>query len=135
MACIGDVIKGKLYPQDGITPKVGDLFRNKMLIILGNNDDGTVVCGVVINTEPRLNLCTQYPISANVYTFLSYNSFVNCDNLVILQSDRVSSFSTLGSINNSDLELIRSTVISSRVVKGKLKKKFSLFTEFSEEDV
>lgn len=128
MAVIGDVVYGELFPADGITPKDGDKSRFKMIVILGQNDEGDLIGGVVINSKiNNRNIASQYPVSEKKYSFLKHASFVNCDNLITLTSTRVASFSLLGQMGNDDLKYIRQTVIDSKVVKGKLKKKFNLF--------
>lgn len=128
MVSIGDVVIGELFLSDGITPKNGDSSRMKMLVILGIDSEGNYIGSVVINSEIKSrNIESQYPISHKSYHFLKHQSFVNCDNLLTLKADRVNSFTFLGKIDASDLEYIRKTVIDSKVVKGKLKKKFNLF--------
>lgn len=128
MVSIGDVVLGELFLSDGITPKNGDSSRMKMLVVLGMDDDGNYIGSVVINSEIKSrNIESQYPISHKSYSFLKHLSFVNCDNLLILKVDRLNCFKLLGKIDASDMEFIRQTVIDSKVVKGKLKKKFNLF--------
>lgn len=128
MVSIGDVVLGELFLSDGITPKNGDSSRMKMLVVLGMDDDGNYIGSVVINSEIKSrNIESQYPISHKSYNFLKHQSFVNCDNLLILKVDRLNCFKLLGKIDASDMEFIRQTVIDSKVVKGKLKKKFNLF--------
>lgn len=130
MVLIGDVVLGELFLSDGITPKNGDSSRMKMLIILGVDADGNYIGSVVINSEIKSrNIESQYPIDHKSYNFLKHHSFANCDNLLSIKVDRVNSFKIIGKINASDLEFIRQTVIDSKVVKGKLKKKFNLFNE------
>lgn len=131
MVSIGDVLLGELFLSDGITPKNGDSSRMKMLVILGIDDGGNYIGSVVINSEIKSrNIESQYPISHKSYSFLKHSSFVNCDNLLTLEVNRVNHFKLLGKIDTSDLEFIRKTVIDSKVVKGKLKKKFNLFEDF-----
>lgn len=130
MISIGDVVLGELFLSDGITPKNGDSSRMKMLVILGMDVDGNYIGSVVINSEIKSrNAESQYPISRKSYNFLKHHSFVNCDNLLTLKMDRVNNFKLIGKIDVSDFEFIKKTVIDSRVVKGKLKKKFNLFNE------
>lgn len=129
MASVGDVFLGELFLEDGITPKAGCTSKTKMLVILGEDDAGNLVCGVVINSKiNQRNEESQYPIKCEVYSFLHHNSFVNCDNLITLEQSRLSSFGCIGCLNADDLELVRKTVVASRVIKGKLKKKFNLFS-------
>lgn len=128
MVSIGDVVLGELFLSDGITPKNGDPSRMKMLVVLGIDIEGNLIGSVVINSEIKnRNIESQYPISHKSYSFLKHHSFVNCDNLIILNTERVNDFKLLGKITPTDLELIRKTVIDSKIVKGKLKKKFNLF--------
>lgn len=129
MISIGDVVLGELFLCDGITPKNGDSSRMKMLVILGVDAEGNYIGSVVINSEIKSrNIESQYPISHKSYSFLKHHSFVNCDNLLSLKVDRVNGFKLIGKIGVSDLEFIRKTVVDSKVVKGKLKKKFNLFS-------
>lgn len=129
MVSTGDVVLGELFLSDGITPQNGDLSRMKMLVILGMDVEGNYIGSVVINSEIKSrNIESQYPISHKSYSFLKHPSFVNCDNLLTLKVDRVNSFKLIGKISIPDLEFIRKTVIDSKVVKGKLKKKFNLFS-------
>ncbi len=130
MVSIGDVVLGELFLSDGITPKNGDLSRMKLLVILGVDTDGNYIGSVVINSEIKSrNVESQYPIDHKSYTFLKHHSFVNCDNLLSLKTDRVNKFKLIGKIDSSDLAFIRQTVIDSKVVKGKLKKRFNLFNK------
>jgi hypothetical protein len=131
MASIGDVLIGEFFKEDGITPKSGDHSRTKMFIVLGKDEDGNYICGVVINSEIKTrNPESQYPLHPHLHTFLKHNSFVNCDNLLCITIKRISNFKKIGKIVISDMELIRKTVIDSKVIKGKLKKKYNLFESF-----
>lgn len=130
MVSIGDVVLGELFLSDGITPKNGDSSRIKMLVILGMDTDGDYIGSVVINSEIKSrNIESQYPISHKSYSFLKHHSFVNCDNLLTIKADRVNGFKLIGKIGVVDLEFIKKTVIDSKVVKGKLKKRFNLFSD------
>lgn len=131
MVSIGDVLLGEFFPQDGITPQNGEPSRKKMLIALGKDADGNYICGVVINSEIKSrNPESQYPLHSHSHTFLKHNSFVNCDNLLCILNSRASTFEKIGNIVIEDLELIRKTVVASKVVKGKLKKRYNLFAAY-----
>jgi hypothetical protein len=131
MVSIGDVLLGEFFPKDGITPKNGEPSRKKMLIVLGEDTEGNYICGVVINSEIKnRNPESQYPLYLHSHTFLKHNSFVNCDNLLCMPNKRVCDFAKIGEIDIENLELIRKTVVASKVIKGKLKKKYSLFESF-----
>lgn len=131
MVSIGDVLLGEFFLKDGITPKNGDSSRKKMLIVLGIDSDGNYICGVVINSEIKTrNPESQYPLRPESHTFLKHNSFVNCDNLLCIQNKRACDFVKIGIIIMEDLELIRKSVVVSKIIKGKLKKKYGLFDSF-----
>ncbi len=135
MISIGDVLLGEFFLSDGITPKNGEPSRKKMLVILGRDDSGNYICGVVINSGIKnRDFTSQYPIKVSEYDFLVHNSFVNCDNLLSIDIKRARSFKMIGRINGFDLELVRKTVVESKVVKGKLKKKYNLFESFDSDN-
>ncbi|MDR0658690.1 MAG: hypothetical protein LBG18_07145 [Mediterranea sp.] len=128
MVSIGDILLGEFFPEDGITPKNGEPSRKKMLIVLGQDTEGNYICGVVINSEIKnRNPESQYPLYPRLYTFLKHNSFVNCDNLLCVSIERACNFVKIGQIAIVDLGFIRKTVVASKVIKGKLKKKYGLF--------
>ena len=48
---VGDVHLLNLDQKNGITPKAGDATRNKFFIILGFDNEGNVIGGLVINSN------------------------------------------------------------------------------------
>lgn len=135
MISIGDVLLGEFFLSDGITPKNGEPSRKKMLVILGRDDNDNYICGVVINSGIKnRDFTSQYPIKVSEYDFLVHNSFINCDNLLSIDIKRARNFKMIGKINAFDLELVRKTVVESKVVKGKLKKKYNLFESFDSDN-
>lgn len=71
---IGDVHLLNLDQNNGITPKSGDTTRNKFFIVLGFDNEGNVIGGLVINSKINYKLppighglsitciCTTIPI-------------------------------------------------------------------------
>lgn len=53
---VGDVYLLNLDPTNGITPKNNDTTRNKFFIVLGFDDEGNVIGGLVINSKINYNL-------------------------------------------------------------------------------
>lgn len=91
---VGDVYLLNLDPTNGITPKNNDATRNKFFIVLGFDDEGNVIGGLVINSKINYNLpptVTDYqlPISVEQCPFLQHNSFVNCSKNYCCQKDKV----------------------------------------------
>lgn len=77
---IGDVHLLNLDRTNGITPKNGDVTRNKFFIVLGFDNEGNVIGGLVINSKINHNLpptVTDYqlPITIKQCPFLQHNSF------------------------------------------------------------
>ena len=112
---IGDVYYIEMSQTDGITPKDGYNTRDKFFVVLGFDCQGNIYGGVVINSNINQHLPTivkQYhmPILCEKYEFLSYDSFVNCSQLMtatpakLLQGDKV------GEIQKEDINLIIATV-------------------------
>lgn len=56
---VGDVHFLNLDSSNGITPKAGDTTRNKFFIILGFDNEGNVIGGLVINSNINYNLPTS----------------------------------------------------------------------------
>lgn len=73
---IGDVHFLNLDSNNGITPKAGDTSRNKFFIILGFDNEGNVIGGLVINSNINYNLPTsvtdyQLPVTVEQFSFWS----------------------------------------------------------------
>ena len=119
---IGDVHILPLTPKEGITPKNGKPARNKYLIVLGFDNDGNMIGGVVINSHINYNLppsITDYlmPVTVSQCSFLSYDSFINCKTFV-------------GKIDDDDLlSMIVGTIIESPQVSKQQLKEFGIAKE------
>lgn len=113
----GDIYKITMSSVDGITSKDGYITRDKYFVVLGFDKQGNVYGGIVFNSKINQNLppmIKQYhmPISAKDYPFLSYDSFLNCSQLMTTTSTHLMQGKKVGTIKTDDLELIRSTVCS-----------------------
>lgn len=115
---IGDVYRMKMDPRNGIKPKPGDSYRNKLFVVLGFDDCGNVYGGVVVNSSvnSRLDQNVQdwhYPIKESRYSFLDHDSFVDCSQLKIAFIEKFSLWEYKGCIFKDDLDLIIGAVKSS----------------------
>lgn len=129
---IGDVHLLQLDPTNGITPKNGDVARNKFFIVLGFDNEGNVVGGLVINSKINYNLpptITDYqlPITVTQCPFLQHNSFVNCSKIIVAKRTNFNRDTYRGEISDSELmRLIIDTVKESPTVNKKQLKDFGI---------
>ena len=129
---IGDVHLLQLDPTNGITPKNGDVARNKFFIVLGFDNEGNVVGGLVINSKINYNLpptITDYqlPITVTQCPFLQHNSFVNCSKIFVAKRTNFNRDTYRGEISDSGLmRLIIDTVKESPTVNKKQLKDFGI---------
>ena len=131
----GDVIRMKLTPEEGITPKnEGDDSRNKYFIVLGKTSDGTLIGFVVINSQINKNLSAplqqlHYPLLVSKYAFLQKNRFADCGELKEITLDNFTDrykCQSYGKIDEEDLQLITRAVITSPKETKKHLRKFGL---------
>lgn len=133
---IGDVYRLKLTEEEGITPKnPQDDSRNKLLIIVGKDNEGNAIGFVVINSHinPKLSeeiRVLHYPIHASKYSFLMKNSFVDCASLKIIKKGKFSNLfdysKCKGKMETDDMDCIIGALRSSPIVEPKLLKRFGL---------
>lgn len=128
---VGDVFLIELDRKDGITPKDGDETRKKYFVVLGFDDDGNVYGGVIINSrinQQMSQMVKDYhmPIKCSKYTFLKYDSFVDCLLLKTAPLAKLSNGNFKGRIDEDDLELIIGTIKNSPVEKAARLKQFGL---------
>ncbi len=112
---IGDVYQIAMNHANGITPKNGDAFRNKFFVVLGFDEYGNAYGGVVINSNINLNTppALRYyymPIKSSKYSFLNYDSFVDCTTLKVVNISKFSEWVYLGKIDVEDVGLIIGTI-------------------------
>lgn len=129
---IGDVHLLNLDTSNGITPKNGDATRYKFFIVLGFDNEGNVIGGLVINSKINHNLpstVTDYQLRITVEQcpFLQHNSFVNCSNIIVAKRTKFNKDTYKGEISDPNLMcLIINTVKESPTVNRKQLKDFGL---------
>lgn len=129
---VGDVHLLNLDPTNGITPKNGDATRNKFFIVLGFDNEGNVIGGLVINSKINYNLpptVTDYqlPITIQQCPFLQHNSFVNCSKIIVAKREKFTKDTYRGEISDSELlRHIIDTVKESPTVNRKQLKDFGI---------
>lgn len=112
---VGDVFRINMDQRNGIIPKKGDDSRNKFFIVLGFDSEGNIYGGVIINSNINQNIPQavkdwQMPIKCSKYTFLEYDSFVDCSKLKSASANKFSTWKYLGSVESEDVELIIGTI-------------------------
>lgn len=130
-ASIGDVFLVNMNQADGVIPKGTDLSRDKFFVVLGFDDDGNVFGGVIVNSRinPRLPQRIadfHMPIKCKKYSFLKYDSFVDCLMLKTASLEKLAKSKLVGKIDEEDIDLIIGTVISSPQEKRIRLKRFGL---------
>ena len=129
---VGNVYLINLDQQNGITPKNGDLTRDKFFIVLGFDQEGNVIGGLVINSKINYNLPSsvtdyQLPIKVEQCPFLKYNSFVNCSKIIVANKAKFTKNTYRGEISDPEfIDLLINTVKESPTVNTKLLKRFGL---------
>lgn len=129
---VGNVYLISLDQQSGITPKNGDLTRDKFFIVLGFDNEGNVIGGLVINSKINYNLPSsvtdyQLPIKVEQCPFLKYNSFVNCSKIIVANKAKFTKNTYRGEISDPEfIDLLINTVKESPTVNTKLLKRFGL---------
>ena len=129
---IGDVHLLNLDQNNGITPKSGDTTRNKFFIVLGFDNKGNVIGGLVINSKINYKLppsVTDYqlPISVEQFPFLEHNSFINCSKIIVAKRSKFNKTTYRGEISDTEMmELIINTVKESPTVNKMQLKEFGI---------
>lgn len=129
---IGDVHLLNLDHNNGITPKSGDTTRNKFFIVLGFDNDGNVIGGLVINSKinykfPPSVTDYQLPVSVQQFPFLEHNSFINCSKIIVAKRSKFNKTTYRGEISDTEMmELIINTVKESPTVNKMQLKEFGI---------
>lgn len=128
---VGDVFLVELDKNNGIIPKDGDVTRMKFFVVLGFDGEGNVYGGVIINSrinQQMSQLVKDYhmPIKCAKYTFLKYDSFVDCLQLKTAPLSKLSSGNYKGKMDEEDTELILDTLKSSPREKPARLKKYGI---------
>lgn len=129
---IGDVHILQLGSNEGITTKNGEPTKDKFFVVLGFDDKGYIIGGIVINSKINYNLpssVTDYlmPIKVEKCPFLKYDSFANCSRLKTVSIEKFSAHTYRGKIEDEELiNQIIGTVIESPYSNKKQLKDFGL---------
>lgn len=128
---VGDVFLIELNRSDGIIPKEGFDTRNKFFIVLGFDNEGNVYGGVIINSRINQNMTQlvkdyHMPIKCSKYSFLKYDSFIDCLLLKTSSLEKLSASNYKGKIDKDDLDLIMGTLKNSPVEKVARLKRFGI---------
>ena len=129
---IGDVHLLNLDQNNGITPKSVDTTRNKFFIVLGFDNDGNVIGGLVINSKINYKLppsVTDYqlPVSVEQFPFLEHNSFINCSKIIVAKRSKFNKTTYRGEISDTEMmELIINTIKESPTVNKMQLKEFGI---------
>lgn len=129
---IGDVHLLNLDQNNGITPKNGNITRNKFFIVLGFDNDGNVIGGLVINSKINYKLppsVTDYqlPVSVEQFPFLEHNSFINCSKIIVAKRSKFNKTTYRGEISDTEMmDLIINTVKESPTVNKMQLKEFGI---------
>lgn len=129
---IGDVHLLNLDQNNGITPKNGDATRNKFFIVLGFDNEGNVIGGLVINSKINYHLppsVTDYqlPVTVEQFPFLEHNSFINCSRIIVAKRSKFNKTTYRGEITDTEMmELIINTVKESPTVNKMQLKEFGI---------
>lgn len=129
---VGDVHMLVLDKRNGITPKEGDKTRNKFFIVLGFDNDGNVIGGLVINSNinhrlPSIITDYQLPVTVEQCPFLRHNSYVNCSRLITAERSKFDRSTYRGEIKDYNLmEQIVGTVKESPTANKKMLKDFGI---------
>ena len=123
----------RTYVDDTTPPKI------KLFVVLAVNESLASVASLYINSEVNPNMFhteelkrLHLPVSSNVYTFLTHDSFIDCSdlrekNLLILQGVIRNDMDILrGELSSDDFASVRDTVVHAKTISVKLKKKFGL---------
>lgn len=129
---IGDVHLLNLDQNNGITPKSGDTTRNKFFVVLGFDNEGNVIGGLVINSKINYKLppsVTDYqlPVSVEQFPFLEHNSFINCSKIIVAKRSKFNKTTYRGEISDTEMmELIINTIKESPTVNKMQLKEFGI---------
>lgn len=129
---VGDIHFLNLDKRNGITPKGGDENRDKYFIVLGFDEEGNIIGGVVINSNINYKLpseITDYylPIKVKQFPFLRYDSFVNCSKIIVARRNKFNKNTYRGTISDAEtLELIVETVKESPTVNKRQLEEFGI---------
>ena len=107
-------------------------FQHKFFIVLGFDNEGNVIGGLVINSKINYKLppsVTDYqlPVSVEQFPFLEHNSFINCSKIIVAKRSKFNKTTYRGEISDTEMmELIINTVKESPTVNKMQLKEFGI---------
>lgn len=124
----------RLFVRDTNPPKI------KRFIIVGRSLDGICLATVYINTHvnhrvnwsPELK-AMQILLEAHRREYLEHDSYVDCSKLIVRKVSEIKEIlsrkpeTIIGKLNLQEINIIKQSIMDSKTIKGKDKKKFSLF--------
>lgn len=115
---VGDVYKITMTEANGIKPKPGDCSRDKFFVVLGFDAEGVAYGGVIINSQINRNLPAHIkmyhmPVKQSKYSFLRYDSFVDCVQLKRAYPHKFNEWDYMGEMDEYDVGLITATIKAS----------------------
>ncbi len=129
----GDIhLLRNLDKSNGITPKKGDKARDKFFVVLGFDEEGNVIGGLVINSNVNYNLpsyITDYlmPVTTKQLPFLNYDSFIDCSKIITANRSKFTKDTYRGTVPDEEMfNLIISTVKESPTVNKKQLSEFGI---------
>jgi len=137
---IGGIYHMYFDQNDGIKLKPGETSHPKFFIVLGIDSVGNAIGFVLINSliSPGLK---QYikdahrEISCSDYSFLNYNSFVDCSDLMVMQGPRFQSSKRRGKcaqLSEKDYNEFVNTIKSITTIEPKKLIRFGLLVNASD---
>ena len=113
---IGDIFLIKANEENGITPKYGDVYRQKFFIVMGKAPDGSIYGCVHFNSDlNREYIAPGYeefylPISDKEYSFLDHDSYIDCVKLKVASESKLLSGIFMGQIKQIHYKAIKQKV-------------------------
>lgn len=103
----GMVFRIPLFESDGLRLSNDATSRHKFIVVLGTDQNGNILAGVVFNSRinprlPQWKKRLHLPIRGSDYPFLSHDSYIDCSYLFKLRKERVTGEELLGSLSEQD---------------------------------
>ena len=104
----------------------------KFFIILGFDNEGNVIGGLVINSNINYNLPTsvtdyQLPVTVEQLSFLEHNSFINCSRIIVAKRSKFNKNTYCGAISDAEMmKQIINTVKESPTISKKQLREFGI---------
>lgn len=132
---VGDIHHLPLGKEEKITTKDGKDYKDKFFIILGFDNNGNAIGGVVVNSKINPNLPAsitdyQMPVTTQQFPFLKYNSYINCSHLIIVKKEKFNHTTFRFHVDDEELmQMIVGTLYECPTVNKQQLKEFSIVDE------